>query len=273
MPDFNDKRLARPEGVASAFQVIVPAAAVRKTAEPAGELGTEALHGDMVDIYRQDGRFGLAQLRRDRYVGWISLDALSAPSLPATHKVSALRTFGFSQADPKSALKMALSLGARVAATGLKDGKWVACAEAGWVHERHLAELTAMESDPVAVAERYLGAPYLWGGRSSLGLDCSGLVQQAFEACGVILPRDSDMQAAWAGEAVADGASLQRGDLVCWDGHVGILTAPDRLLHANAFHFEVASEPLAEAIARIGPVTGIRRVSLTTGSGPDWLGH
>lgn len=271
MPDLNDARLARPEGVASAFQVIVPAASVRKQPAPAGELGTQALHGEMVDVYRHQDGFCLAQLRRDRYVGWIRLEDLSAPSLPATHKVSALRTFGFAEADLKSAPLAMLSLGARVAVTGRTQGSWIECEEAGWVHERHLAGLADFGTDAAGIAERYLGAPYLWGGRGSLGLDCSGLVQQAFEACGVILPRDSDMQAEWAGTVVAEGEASRRGDLVFWDGHVGILTAPDVMLHANAFHFEVAAEPLAHAVARIGPVSVIRRVSLNAGTRPDWL--
>ncbi len=271
MPELSDKRLARPAGVGTAFHVIAPAAGVRETPDPAGLLATQALHGELVDVYLRENGFGLSQLRRDRYVGWINLKHLSAPSLPATHKVSALRTFGFSQADVKSAPRTALSLGARVAATGLSKGNWTECAEAGWIHQRHLAGLAEVEADPASVAERFIGAPYLWGGRESLGLDCSGLTQQAFEACGVILPRDSDMQAEWAGEPLPKDEPLRRGDLVFWEGHVGILTAPDKLLHANAYFVETMQEPLADALARIGPATVIRRVSLTAGAKPDWL--
>lgn len=278
MPDFNDVRLKRPEGVGIGFQVTAGVAAIRETPAPDGRLGTQALHGELLDVFREDGEFGLCQLRRDRYAGWVSMDALSAPALPLTHKVSALRTYCFSEPDLKSAPRFMLCLGARVAATGRADGLWVECARAGWVHTRHLADLTAFATDPAGVAERYLETPYLWGGRESLGLDCSGLVQQAFEACGVILPRDSDMQAAWAGEPLADWqapGALQRGDLVFWNGHAGILTAPDTLLHANAFHLAVAREPLSAAIERIrmveGEVTGVRRVSLTQAATPDWL--
>ena len=278
MPDFNDVRLKRPEGVGVGFQVTAGVAAIRETPAPDGRLGTQALHGERLDVFREDGEFGLCQLRRDRYVGWVSMDALSAPALPATNKVSALRTYCFSEPDLKSAPRFMLCLGARVAATGRTDGPWVECARAGWVHTRHLAALEAFETDPAGVAERYLETPYLWGGRESLGLDCSGLVQQAFEACGVILPRDSDMQAAWAGEPVADWqapGALRRGDLVFWEGHAGLLTAPDTLLHANAFHLGVAREPLAPAIDRlrsvVGEVTGVRRVALQPGGAPDWL--
>lgn len=278
MLDFNDLRLTRPEGEAAAYQVTAGVAAIRETPAPDGRLGTQALHGEIVDVFREEGEFGLCQLRRDRYVGWVNMDALSAPVLAPTHKISALRTYCFAEPDLKSAPRFMLCLGARVAATGRMDGLWTECARAGWVHQRHLAALAAFETDPVAVAERYLETPYLWGGRESLGLDCSGLVQQAFEACGVMLPRDSDMQAAWAGQAVADWqapGALQRGDLVCWAGHVGLLTAPDCLLHANAYHLQVEREPLAEAMARIRPVagevTGVRRISLARGETPDWL--
>ena len=229
-------------------------------------------------MFHEEGEFGLCQLRRDRYAGWVNMDALSAPALPVTYKVSALRTYCFSEPDLKSAPRFMLCLGARIAATGRTDGLWVECERAGWVHTRHLAALQAFETDPAGVAERYLETPYLWGGRESLGLDCSGLIQQAFEACGVMLPRDSDMQAAWAGEPVADWkgpGSLQRGDLVFWEGHAGLLTAPDTLLHANAFHLCAAREPLAVAIDRlrsvVGDVTGVRRVTLLPGEAPDWL--
>ena len=278
MPDFNDVRLKRPEGVGIGYQVTAGVAAIRETPSPDGRLATQALHGEIVDVFHEEGEFGLCQLRRDRYAGWVNMDALSAPALPVTCKVSALRTYCFSEPDLKSAPRFMLCLGARVVATGETAGPWVQCERAGWVHQRHLAPLTDFGSDPAGVAERYLETPYLWGGRESLGLDCSGLVQQAFEACGVQLPRDSDMQVAWAGQAVADWqmpGRLQRSDLVFWTGHVGILTAPDILLHANVHHLSVAREPLAEADARIravaGDITCVRRVALTQGRLPDWL--
>lgn len=278
MPDFNDVRLKRPEGLGICYQVTAGVAAIRETPSPDGRLGTQALHGEIVEVFREEGEFGLCQLRRDRYAGWVNMDALSAPALPVTYKVSALRTYCFSEPDLKSAPRFMLCLGARIVATGRTDGAWVECERAGWVHTRHLAAPEAFEADPAGVAERYLETPYLWGGRESLGLDCSGLVQQAFEACGVMLPRDSDMQAAWAGEPVADWkepGSLQRGDLVFWEGHAGLLTAPDTLLHANALHLCVAREPLAVAIDRlrsvVGEVTGVRRVALLPGKAPDWL--
>jgi cell wall-associated NlpC family hydrolase len=120
---------------------------------------------------------------------------------------------------------------------------------AGWIPARHLAPIGADFSEPAATAERFLGTPYLWGGRDSVGIDCSGLVQQALYAAGLACPRDSDLQAQ-LGSAV-DAGDLARGDLVFWRGHVGMLLDEARLIHANAWHMAVAIEPLAEAVERI----------------------
>ncbi len=243
-------------------------------------MATQALHGEAVDVFSEEGEFGLCQLVRDRYTGWVLMEALSAPVLPVTHKVVALRTYCQSEPDLKAAARFMLCLGARLVMTGRRDGNWAECERAGWVHTRHIAPIDQLEDDPVDVAERYLHTPYLWGGRESLGLDCSGLIQQAFEASGVGLPRDSDMQAAWAGDAIenwqAPGA-LRRGDLVFWVGHSGLMTGPGTLLHANAWHMAVAAEPLTSAIERIAPLYGrpvsARRIDLSRArrETPAWL--
>jgi len=280
MPDLDDPRLVRPPGKPVAYQVTAGVAAVREAPLPDGQLGTQALHGEVVDVFREDGEFGLCQLRRDGYTGWVNMDALSAPILPVTHKVSALRTYCFAQPDLKSAPRYLLCLGAQVAATGRRVGDWAECARAGWVHLCHLSPIERFETDPAGIAARYIGTPYLWGARESLGVDCSGLIQQVFEACGVKLPRDADMQAAWAGETVTDWQApggLRRGDLVFWEGHVGILEAPGTLIHANGFHLSVAREPLRGAIERIRTVAGevsvVRRVDLVAARllVPGWL--
>ena len=119
-----------------------------------------------------------------------------------------------------------------------------------WVVREHLTSLGTWARDPAAVAERFLGVPYLWGGRDSLGLDCSGLVQQAFYAVGRACPRDTDQQLA-AFAQPAERAALQRGDLVFWKGHVGMMLDAQRLIHANAHHMAVAIEPVETALERI----------------------
>ena len=127
---------------------------------------------------------------------------------------------------------------------------------------QHLAPVASREPDFVAVAERFLGTPYLWGGKTRLGLDCSGLVQIALNACGIRCPRDTDMQVAALGESVADDSRL-RGDLIFWKGHIAIARDETTMIHANAFHMAVAIEPIDQAIVRIRPtdgeVTSVRR--------------
>jgi cell wall-associated NlpC family hydrolase len=179
--------------------------------------------------------------------------------------VTALRTLVFPGPSVKLPPLEALPLGARLAVARIEDRMAVTQSNA-YVPAAHLAPLGENESDFVAVAERFLGTPYLWGGKTALGLDCSGLVQVALTACGVSCPRDSDMQEEALKTAVSAGLSaLRRGDLIFWKGHVAIVRDQHSLLHANAFHMAVAIEPIAEAVARIrnagSAITSIRRIA------------
>ena len=279
MPDLTDSRLARPAGESTVLDVVVGTAAVREAPNATARLATQVLFGESVDVFDRQGSFSRIRCHRDHYVGWMRSDALSPAIAPPTHKVVALRTFAYTAPDLKSPVKAMLSLGARVTVTGA-DGDYANCALAGWIHTRHLVSVDMREADAVSVAGRYLNTPYLWGGRDSLGLDCTGLTQQAYEAVGVLLPRDSDMQFAWAGEDIADWTApgaLQRGDLVFWKGHVGIMTDSQHLLHANAWHLATAREPLEEAIVRIktqyAEPIGARRIDIDrlAGQVPHWM--
>jgi hypothetical protein len=240
---------------AKTYQTPVPmqvsAAVVPVRAAPVGdaEQWDQLIFGEGFDLLAEIDGFGWGQARRDGYVGYVALDALSAPVLAPTHRVSALRTYGFSEPSIKSAPIGLYSLNALVTMEA-REGRFVRTARAGWFVESQLYPIGQFDTDPVAVAERFLGAPYQWGGRESLGLDCSGLVQQAFYACGLTCPRDTDMQAAQIGTAI-DGSELRRGDLVFWKGHVGLMQDAVTLLHANAHHMAVESEPLDGAILRI----------------------
>ncbi len=236
------------------FEVIDPQAPLRHEPAPDAPLLTEALKGERVTIYdTNDEGWAWGQLAADGYVGWLPSNALVPPGAPPTHKVTALRTLAFPGPSIKAPPVEALPLGARLAVARIAD-RMAVTRSGAYVPAAHLAPIEAYEKDFVAVAERFLGVPYLWGGKTAFGLDCSGLVQIALTACGIACPRDSDMQEQALGRPVApaaDPSDLQRGDLVFWKGHVAITRDRASLLHANAFHMAVAIEPIAEAIARI----------------------
>ncbi len=196
------------------------------------------------------GGWAWGQCLHDRYVGWIEAAALVPHGdLPATHWVIAPLAPVFAAPDIKAHVMLVLPMMARLVADGI-HGRFVAAAS-GFVHDRHLAPLTVHRSDPAAVALSLVGAPYVWGGRSALGLDCSGLTQTALRACGVFCPRDSDQQAATF--AAIDPSDRRRGDLVTFPGHVGILADADTLIHANAHWMSTVAEPLADVAARLAP--------------------
>jgi cell wall-associated NlpC family hydrolase len=249
-------------------QVIEPQAPVRGAPRPDAPLLTEALKGERVTIYDTDGEgWAWGQLEADHHVGWLPESALGAPGPPATHKVAALRTLVFPGPSIKLPPLATLPLGATLTVVRVEDRLAVTPA-GGYVPAVHLQPIDEFESDFVAVAERFAGAPYLWGGKTALGVDCSGLVQVALSACGIACPRDSDMQEAALGAplaAAADFSNLERGDLLFWKGHVAIIRNGVSIIHANAFHMAVAVEPLAKAIARIrqagSELTGVQRIS------------
>ena len=250
------------------YEVIEPQAPLRGEPSHDAPLLTEALKGERVTIYEKNAEgWAWGQLAADRYVGWLSANALAPPGAPPTHKVVALRTLVFPGPSIKLTPREALPLGARIA-VARRDDRMAVTPSGGYVPAVHLAPIDVDETDFVAVAERFLGVPYLWGGKTALGLDCSGLVQIALAACGISCPRDSDMQEEALGSPVAaatDRSNLQRGDLVFWTGHVAIVRARATFLHANAFHMAVAIEPIDDAVARIraagGEVSGIRRIA------------
>ncbi len=249
------------------MQVVEANAPLRRSAAPDAPLETEALFGETVTVYDESEGFAWAQLDRDHYVGYLPLAALGAKTEP-THRVSALRAHAYPGPSIKLPPRMALSLGARLRIVR-QEGDFAVSADGLWLWGSHLADLGSREPDFVAVAELFLETPYLWGGRTSEGIDCSGLAQTALTAAGIAAPRDSDMMETALGESIAiDGPRPPvRGDLVFWKGHVGIMREGRTLIHANGCHMKVVSEPLAEARARIaatggGEVTSVRRLAL-----------
>jgi cell wall-associated NlpC family hydrolase len=233
-------------------EVVVPQAPLRRTPSPDTPLDTEALKGERVMIYETTAEgWAWAQLQQDGYVGWLPAEALREVGPAPTHKVAVPRTLVFPGPSIKIPPVEALSLGCRLA-IARSDEVFAVTASGGHVPRRHLVPIESRETDFVAVAETFLGVPYLWGGRTSLGLDCSALVQVALSACGIDCPRDSDMQERTLGITSApDPSGLRRGDLLFWKGHVAIARDATTLIHANAFHMAVAIEPTAQALDRI----------------------
>ncbi|WP_425044531.1 C40 family peptidase [Primorskyibacter sp. S87] len=232
---------------------------------PGGARDRQLLWGDRVTVYETREGWCFVQAEKDGYVGYIPAETVS-PAHEATHLVSARATHVYSAPDMKSPDRLNLSFGSRIAVGAVSGG--FAEIEEGFLPVQHLSPIGVALADPVEVAARFLGTPYLWGGNSHLGVDCSGLVQAAVLACGMDCPGDSDMQAESLGVLLPAGSEIQRGDLLFWKGHVGLVAGPDTLLHANAFHMATAYEPLEEAISRIktqgdGPVTAHRRLSVT----------
>ncbi|MBI1238126.1 MAG: peptidase P60 [Alphaproteobacteria bacterium] len=229
------------------------------------ERQTELIFGEDFTVYDEALGWAWGQAARDGYVGYVRSDALASADVQPTHRVSARITFAFPRPNVKAPPCLTLPYLTALSVTG-EEGAFQKTAEGYFVPRIHLSPLNeSLAADPVAAALRFLGVPYLWGGRTAMGLDCSGLVQTALAAVGIAAPRDTDMQEAALGEArPVDAQDLQRGDLVFWKGHVGWIADECWLLHANAHHMEVALEPLGDAVARLNaqglPLRAVRRL-------------
>lgn len=261
-PDLADIRLA---GRVEAARFVegrpahVGAALVDLRREPRPDCGvdTQLLRGEDVLVFDETDGWAWVQSAFDGYVGWTSAGALSPGRSRATHEVRAPRTFAYPGPDLKFPHLDALSMGSRVEVTGeaeTRGTRYALLAGGEAVIARHLRPLGETDRDYVAVAEEFLWTPYLWGGTSGFGLDCSGLVHLAMRMCGVAVLRDSDMQAATIGDPFDPGReyeNLRRGDLVFWRGHIAIAQGEGILLHANGYTMQVTSEPVGQALDRI----------------------
>jgi cell wall-associated NlpC family hydrolase len=249
-----------------AGQVAAASAPLRRAPRYDAPLDTEALCGETLRVFEEDEGWAWVQLDRDRYVGYLPADALSSTVREVTHRVTALRTYVFPSPDIKAPPLNLLSLNAGVAVTGERD-RLLELEAGGFLFAGHAAPIDEHAPDFIKVAGRFIGTPYLWGGRTSIGLDCSGLVQLSLQAAGIAAPRDTDVQEARLGEALSEPTNpglARPGDLIFWKGHVGIVNHGGELLHANAHHMATVAEPLGQAVKRIAEtgntITSIKRL-------------
>jgi len=241
-------------------QINAPVATLRRSPADGAMQDSQLLYGETFRIFEVKNGWAWGQAEADDYVGYVPDNAFDAPHA-VTHKLAAQRSFIYRDRDIKSRPLMAVSFGAKLSVVAEQSG-FAELAHGGFLYARHMVAVDEFEQDPVAVARRFIGAPYFWGGREATGLDCSALVQAALWACGFACPRDSDMQQAALGQKTDTPAY---GDIVFWKGHVGFISGDNLLLHANAHHMAVAEEPFDAACARIkaangGAVTVIKRL-------------
>jgi cell wall-associated NlpC family hydrolase len=249
-------------------QVTWPIVPMRRMPVAASSLDTELLFGEAVAVYEEAEGWAWVQSERDRYVGYVPAAALQDRLTAHTHLVAALGTFIYPVADIKAPPLMMVSLGSLLTVVERLE-RFSRLAGGGFVINRHINEASRPARDFVEIAERFVGTPYLWGGRSRIGVDCSALVQLSMQAVGGRVPRDSDMQERNLGHPINITPSfdgLERGDLIFWKGHVGIMVDGVIMVHANAHHMAVVIEPLHEAAARISKtgntITSIKRTAI-----------
>jgi len=258
-------------------QCVAPVSPIRPKPDASGGQLSELLFGEMFETYEDKGGWSWGRNLLDGYVGYVASADMSSVSRQPTHRVCVMRTFVYPKPDMKLSATAALPLNAKVSVVA-SERRFSRLENGGWIFSDHIAPTSQYIADYVATAHKLLGVPYLWGGKTPLGADCSGLVQLVLEAAGVSCPRDSDMQAMGLNDSLGEALPFdqtprapvfRRGDLVYFPGHVGIMTDSRTLLHANARNMAVTVDPLSEVTGRIenaqdipsgGAITAVRRI-------------
>ena len=250
-------------------QVIDPVVNIHAGPRSDAQCTSQALYGERLAVFEDREGWAWCQLERDGYVGYLSSDTLTDQLTEPTHSVSALSTYLYTAPGIKTQPVVAIYMNSKVTVTETQ-GDFARLSDGRFIWTRHLTPLDEIAGDPASIAESFQFVPYLWGGKSQAGLDCSGLIQLSYNAVGKDCPRDSDMMQETIGEpllindlANLELSGLERGDLVFWKGHIGMMLDKNRIVHANGYHMTTVIEPLTDAVDRIarlfGPVMGIRR--------------
>ncbi len=268
-PDLADARLqgqveAERFVSGTAVQFAAPCTPVHRAPQPDAMQLTQALMGETALIFENVNGWAWVQLDHDQYVGYVRSESLSTTVHQTTHRVSVATTLIYPKPDLKTQPAILIPMNAKLAVIA-EHGQYSELATGGFVFTKHMSA-DAAQSDYVAIAEKFLNVTYLWGGKTQSGLDCSGLVQTALHACGISCPRDADMQEKELGTSlhINDLDGLKRGDLVFWEGHVGMMYDESNLIHANGFHMQTVIEPLKLAATRIAdsdkPIRSLKRL-------------
>ena len=254
----DDPRTQKPVGNGKQFQISAPYAYVYDSNKLETRIATQALFGEIVMAYQESDNKVKVQLVRDGYVGWVEQSALSTAIVKPDSKISARLSVAYELPNLKSLPVTSLSMGALVLIEK-EENDFGYSAESGWIYKQHYKPINSFANDPVDIARKFLNAPYQWGGRDSRGLDCSGLVQQAFEACNITLPRDTDMQFSFGRYKIdwTENIEPQRNDLIFWKGHVAIVADKSTIIHSTARHMAVVEESLYEVVKRIAESEGL----------------